>query len=339
MDTQLIDTIYTSVTEKRANLTDWLENTPPAKIEMVMGLREETAVNGHLHVLDTAIERAEAGTLGQCIVCHGQVETELLEMDYTACVCLDHFTGPELRRLEAELEMAQQMQQALMPQQLPNIRGVELSAFSRPAQIIGGDYFDFLQFEQSTPGLAIADVAGHGISASLHMASLQALLRTLVLTNQSPADVVHHLNRLMIHNIHYTNFVTLFLAAYDPATGMLTFSNAGHNPPLLFHAHNRAFEWLRPTGPAVGLVEDMAFYETSLQLRPGDVLLLYTDGVTEARGVDDEEFGEGRLLEAVGRSAGQSAGEILHSVRDDLFDFLQKETPLDDITLVVYKIR
>ncbi len=110
---------------------------------------------------------------------------------------------------------------------------MELAAFSKPAQMVGGDYFDFFQFRRRRrQGLAIADVAGHGISASLHMASIQTLLRTLIPSSNSPQEVVEHLHRLLVHNMRFDNFVTLFLASYNPETQTLIYSNAGQNPPL-----------------------------------------------------------------------------------------------------------
>jgi sigma-B regulation protein RsbU (phosphoserine phosphatase) len=125
------------------------------------------------------------------------------------------------------------VQKTLLPQEVPNIPGIEIAAFSRPAQIVGGDYFDFIDFSNGFHGLAIADVAGHGVSASLHMASIQALLQTLVPDNKSPAEVMRQVHKLFIHNIRYETFVTFFIGAFDSSTKTLTFCNAGHPPPLI----------------------------------------------------------------------------------------------------------
>ena len=140
---------------------------------------DETCIDEHLHVIDESLVKLEDGTLGICEVCHGIVDENLLEMDYTACVCLDHYSDDERRRLESELELSQIVQRALMPKHAPHISGVEVAAFSRPAEIIGGDYFDFFKFKDGTHGLVIADVSGHGVSAAMLMSSLQTALQTI----------------------------------------------------------------------------------------------------------------------------------------------------------------
>jgi sigma-B regulation protein RsbU (phosphoserine phosphatase) len=262
-------------------------------------------------------------------------------MDYTSSVCLDHFSQAEKHSLEMELELAQTVQRSLLPQQIPETPDLEIAAFSRPAQLIGGDYFDFIPFSDGAQGLAIADVAGHGVSAALHMASIQALLRTLIPISSSPAEVSEHVQRLLIHNVRFSNFVTLFLAAYDPVTHGLKYSNAGHNPPLLLsgEGNGRASQqWLRPTGAAIGLVEGMTFGEQSLQVQPGDVLILYTDGVTEAMRPDGEQFGYERLAQAASRWANGSSWELVQGIRQELLDFTRQEAQADDVTLIVCRI-
>ena len=185
----------------------------------------------HLEHVEKCLEKVECGELGVCEVCHEGVDTSLLEMDYTAQVCLEHLSREEISKLELELELAQNVQRSLLPQQLPDSAYLEFSAFSRPAQLIGGDYFDFFQFADGGQGLTIADVAGHGVSAALHMASIQALLRTLIPANSSPLDVLSHIQRLLIHNVNFSNFVTIFLASFDHTTHTLKYTNAGHTPP------------------------------------------------------------------------------------------------------------
>src|SRR5574342_797847 len=203
-------------------------------------------------------------------------------MDYTAAVCLDHYSDEERRRLESELELSQVVQRALLPQRIPNIRGVELAAFHRPSEIIGGDYFDFFQFRDGAHGLVIADVSGHGVSAGMLMSSLQTALRTMAPDSDSPADILERINRFYIHNINYTTFVTVFLARFDPVTQTLTYVSAGHNPPAIVNQHEGEVIWLRPTAPAIGLSEEFHPRTESVTLKQGDVLFLYTDGVTEA---------------------------------------------------------
>ncbi|GAG93539.1 unnamed protein product, partial [marine sediment metagenome] len=273
----------------------------------------------HLSDIDNSITEAESGTLGLCEVCQEYVETDLLEIDYTACVCITHFSEEEVRHLETELELAQSVQKALLPQKVPNIPGLEIAAFSRPAQIVGGDYFDFIEFGTGTHCLAIADVAGHGVSASLYMASIQAMLRAIVPVNHSPAEVLRQMHKLFIHNIRFTTFVTFFVGAFDPTTKTLTYCNAGHNPPMVLQKRNNGkgpIVWLNPTGAAIGLVEEAEFGEKTLSLHEGDLLVMYTDGATEAVDPQNEEFGSERLVAMIERLYQSTPKEVVRGIRE-----------------------
>jgi serine phosphatase RsbU (regulator of sigma subunit) len=165
MEARFLARMHNSLLQRQDNLTKWLQATPLGKKKSLLGPSTEKSVRARLDVIDDAITKAEAKTLGKCEVCHADVETELLEVDYTASVCIDHLSEEQRRQLESELELAQDVQKMLLPQEAPNIPGLEVSAFSRPAQIVGGDYFDFVDFSDGLHGLAIADVAGHGVSA------------------------------------------------------------------------------------------------------------------------------------------------------------------------------
>jgi sigma-B regulation protein RsbU (phosphoserine phosphatase) len=342
--------IRSSLLEQRQNLSDWLTRAPARQRQIRLGPVDEQAAQAHLQVLDTAIAKTEDQTLGLCEVCHDYIEPSRLEMDYTCCVCLDHLSPEEQERLEFELELSGKVQQALLPQQLPDIPGLQLAAFSRPAHYVTGDYFDFFHFHDNAPGLVIGDVAGKGMSASLLMASLQASLRTLAPDYASPAEVARRLNTLFYHNIRLTRFVTLFLARFDSATRTLTYCNAGHNPPLLYRAHkdlavlrnlpglDSEIAWLGPTGAAIGLVEAFQFGEENVTLEPGDVLLFYTDGVTEAINAQEEEFGPERLVELVRQGAGLSPQELVRAVRLGLQEFINGQPLADDTTIIAGQI-
>ena len=264
MEALILDRMSKGLLQNRDSLTEWLDATPLGKKKVLLGPSTEQSVHTRLDVIDDAISKADSRTLGKCKVCHEDVETELLEVDYTASVCIEHLSKEERRHLESELELAQDVQKMLLPQEVPNIPGLEIAAFSRPAQIVGGDYFDFVDFSNGLHGLAIADVAGHGVSASLHMASIQAFLRTLVPINKSPAEVMRQVHKLFIHNIRFETFVTFFIGAFDSSTKTLTFSNAGHLPPLVLRnnkSKKESVEMLRPTGAAIGLIEEAEFAE------------------------------------------------------------------------------
>jgi sigma-B regulation protein RsbU (phosphoserine phosphatase) len=338
MEIVLFQRIQKSLVQKQQNLRQWLQATPPAKKQVSLGPEHEEAVQAHLQVLDEALKRAEEQTLGLCQICKDYVDSKLLEMDYTASVCLDHFSEQERRQLEAELEFLQIVQRALLPQEVPSIPGMDLAVFSRPAHIVSGDYFDFFIFKDGMPGLAIADAMGHGVSASLLMTSLQSALRTLVPEHHSPAEVLRRVNRIFVHNINFTTFVTAFVAKFDPSSGTLTYANAGHNPPLLWHEQEKQPVWLQPTAAAIGLVEAYHLAEKALSLSKGDILLFYTDGVTEATNVRNETFGQRRLIDIVRQNAQSTAQEILRATRQTLSEYSGGQALADDVTLLICKM-
>lgn len=341
MGNSVFDRVRTSLVTQRQNLNAWLDRTPPEQKQLRLGPAPETAVQTHLQVLDQALEKADNHTLGLCEVCQGYVEPSRLEMDYTACVCIDHLEAAERRRLESDLELSQKVQQALLPQQVPDIPGMELAAFSQPARIVGGDYFDFLNFQDNTHALIIADVVDKGMAASLLMASLQASLRILVGDSDSPAGVAQRLNSLFIHNIHLTQFVTLFLARYDHIARTLHYCNAGHNQPLLYRQladGTQQAHWLQPTGAAIGLVEHFVYGDQTITLRPGDTLLLYTDGVTEARNLRGEEFRPQGLIDFMQQHAPLPATDLLRELRRTLQEFTGGQPLADDTTIIVGKL-
>ena len=341
METHILERMSKGLLQKRDSLTEWLHATPLGKKKILLGPSTEQSVHDRLDVIDEAISKADSRTLGKCEVCHGDVEPELLEVDYTACVCLEHLSKEERRNLESELELAQEVQKMLLPQEVPNIPGLEIAAFSRPAQIVGGDYFDFIDFNNGFHGLAIADVAGHGVSASLHMASIQALLRTLVPINKSPAAVMSQVHNLFIHNIRFETFVTFFIGAFDSSAKTLTFCNAGHQPPLILRKskiQEGSIVKLQPTGAAIGLVEEAEFAEKTVDLQKDDLLVLYTDGVIEAENSQNQEFGRARLEASIRQSERMAVKEVIQKIRLSLEEFSEGKPLADDTTIVICKI-
>ena len=341
MEALVLEQMRKGLLQKRKSLIEWLRATPLGKKKVLLGPSTEQSVRTRLDVIDDTISKADSGTIGKCDVCHGEIETELLEVDYTASVCIEHLSEQERRNLESELELAQEVQKTLLPQEVPNIPGIEIAAFSRPAQIVGGDYFDFIDFSNGFHGLAIADVAGHGVSASLHMASIQALLRTLVPVNKSPAEVMHQVHKLFIHNIRFETFVTFFIGAFDSSTKTLTFCNAGHLPPLILRhtkIKDESLFMLHPTGAAIGLIEAAEFGENTIELENGDLLVLYTDGVTEAMDLQNQEFGRERLAALSRQVNTLPVKEIVNEIRQALEEFSEGKPLADDTTLVVCRI-
>ena len=336
MATNIFQRIQGSLAEKRQNLTELLNSAPEEKNDLCC--EDEHEVHAHLHVIETAIEKAQDETLGICTVCHGHVDPGRLEMDYTAHVCLEHYSEPERRQLEEELELSAIVQRALLPQISPEIPGVELAAFSRPAAIVSGDYFDFFHFRDGTHGLVIADVPGHGVSAGMLMSSLQTAIRTMAPETDSPSEILERINRFYIHNIHFTTYVTTFLARFDPVTHILTYASAGHNPPAVVHKRVGGVTWLKPTAPAIGLVEEFHSRMERVTLEHGDILFLYTDGVTEAFNPTLEQFGTQRLGDLLGKNADLGATEMIQIVRQGLEAFGDGHALEDDTTFVALKL-
>lgn len=342
MEAFILDRIRSGLLQKREWITEWLHSTPLNKKEVLLGPSTEQSVLCCVDVIDEAITKAESKTLGKCEVCHEDVDPELLEVDYTASVCIDHLSEQERRQLEGELELAQNVQKMLLPQETPTIPGLEIAAFSRPAQILGGDYFDFIDFRNGFHGLAIADVAGHGVSASLHMASIQALLRTLVPVNKSPAEVMRQMHKLFIHNIRFETFVTFFIGAFDSSTKALTYCNAGHQPPLVLHktkSKKESVEMLWPTGAAIGLVEEADFAEKTIELQQEDLLVMYTDGVTEAVNPKNQEFGRERLAKLSQQVNNIPVKKLILEIRKSLEGFSEGKPLVDDTTIVICRIK
>jgi sigma-B regulation protein RsbU (phosphoserine phosphatase) len=341
MQNTMLERIGAYLLEKRDSLGEWLSASPPEKKEVLLGPSNQQEVVNYLGSIEQAIVETESGSLGLCRVCGDPVEDELLEVDYTANVCLEHLSNEEIGRLEGELELAKTVQKALLPQEAPSIPGLEVAAYSRPAEFLGGDYFDFMDFGADTHGLVIADVAGHGVSASLQMASLQALARAIIPTSHSPVEVAKRIHSLFSHNIHFTTFVTMFIGAFDSTTRTLSYCNAGHNPPLVLHpdsSQGTPVDWLRPTGPAIGLVEVNEFGQGELSLQPGDLLVLFTDGVIEAANPENELFGTEHLVEVVQRLHNSSPREVILGIRKTVEEFIENSPLADDITLVVCRI-
>ena len=220
----------------------------------------------------------------------------------------------------------------------PGLPMPDLAAFSRPAEIIGGDYFDFFKYRDGSHGLVIADVSGHGVSAGMLMSSLQTAIQTMAPDSSSPAEILERINRFYIHNINFTTFVTIFLARYDPNDGTLTYVNSGHNPPAVFFRQTATIRWLRRTAPAIGLAEQYIPNIETIRLSEGDMLFLYTDGLTEAFNHDMEQFGQERLAEFVRSAADLTANEMLQVVRDGINSYRGGVRLSDDLTLVALKV-
>ncbi len=242
-------------------------------------------------------------------------------------------------RINREIEIAREVQQRLFPQRIPKIVGCSLAGMCRPALQVGGDYYDFIELEDGRLGLAIGDVSGKGISAALIMASLRASLRGLTLDGPGDlARMMEKVNRLVYEASSTSRYATFFFATYDPATHELSYVNAGHNPPMLVRGSSGEVFRLEAGGLVVGLLPFAAYEAQSVTLEAGDLLVTYTDGISEAMTVDDEEWGEERMLAAFPLSPGASAEEVLEKVFVAADEFTAGAEQHDDMTLLILKL-
>jgi phosphoserine phosphatase RsbU/P len=242
-------------------------------------------------------------------------------------------------RINREMEIAREVQQRLFPQRLPCIPGLSLAGMCRPALGVGGDYYDFIELEDGRIGIAIGDVSGKGISAALLMASLRASLRGMTLEGPSDlAKTMVKVNRLVYEASANNRYATFFFATYNPAICELRYVNAGHNPPVLLRGSSGEPLPLEAGGLVVGLLPEAPYEEQPVRMEPGDVLIAYTDGISEAMTADDEEWGEERMLEAARRAQKGSAQEILQAIFRAADEFTAAAPQHDDMTLLVMKL-
>lgn len=238
--------------------------------------------------------------------------------------------------LKGELEVAREIQLAMLPRGTYGVGDIEISGATRPANTVGGDFYDVLPLADGRVILAVGDVAGKGSPAALLMALLLAVLRTLVNENLEPAELVRRLNVQICRHSPASRFITLFYAVYDPATGLLSFVNAGQNPPLV-RRHSGTYERLPPTGVALGMCEPSTFGEGTTRLYPGDVLVMYSDGITEAEDRSGQPLEEYGLELVIERHAGSSAGALVAHVLAAVEAHAQQPRFADDLTILILK--
>lgn len=262
----------------------------------------------------------------------------LTVMANVAAVRIEHTRLAEMERakqiMARDLDQAAEIQQRYLPAVAPKIRGVDLAGHNAPCRTVGGDYFDFFPYEGSRVAMVLGDVSGKGMPASLLMMGLQARVQALAEEPKNLASVMTRLNRLTSANCPANRFITVFFCILDGATGELTFCNAGHNPPLIIR-ENGLHEQLQGGGPVIGILPSIEYREYRSSLQMGDVLVIYSDGVTEAADPSDDEFETERLAEAVRRSRHLSAAEIVDAIKQAVVTHAAGAPQSDDITIIV----
>jgi sigma-B regulation protein RsbU (phosphoserine phosphatase) len=318
-------------------------------ISLIIGVRMTRTMTRTVDRLYDATERIKKGDFSYRIglPAHDQL-TALGESFDSMTASVERLLreSQEKSRLESELEIARQVQSQLFPRSAPDISGLRLYGVCKAARSVSGDYYDFLELGENRVGLVLGDVSGKGISAALVMAAIQSALRAQFYNGYSQAahsessqvstaQIVARLNRQLYESTPAEKYVTFFYGVYDGTTRKLTYTNAGHLPPVLFR--NGEVVRLRTGGTVVGLFTSVRFEEEEIQLQPGDVLLAYTDGITEPENSYGEEFGEERVLEVAKRALAATPELLVDEIYRSVSDWTGSPELQDDMTLIVAK--
>ncbi|MDO9538914.1 MAG: SpoIIE family protein phosphatase, partial [Methanocalculus sp.] len=247
-----------------------------------------------------------------------------------------------IARSNAELQIAAEIQQSFLPDVIPRLSGFDIAARSVMAKEVGGDFFDVIPFElipleKGILGILIADVSGKGVSAALFMALSRIVVRLNILWHSDPAIAIIDANNIICQDSKAGMFVTLFYGTLSEKEGTLTYVNAGHNPPIVFRRRNGSIEELMPTGIALGAVEKMHYFSEKIAVESGDIIVMYTDGITESINTIGEDFGEDRLRMIISENAHLTAHELLEKILDAVSTFSSGLPQFDDITLMVIR--
>lgn len=263
----------------------------------------------------------------------------LTVMANVAAIRIEHSRLNEVEQAERmmakELSQAGEIQRGLLPSAAPIIAGMDISGYNVPCRGVGGDYYDFFRLADGKVVIVVGDVAGKGMPAAMLMASLQARLQILVETEEAPAKIVTRLNRSISGNCPDNRFITFFLMIIDPETGELRYCNAGHNPPLLVRASG-VTEKLDGGGLILGILAMAQYSEHKTTFQPGDTVVLYSDGISEATPIGiDEEFGEDRIGISILNRPSENSAQLIEGVLQDLQDWCVGAPYVDDVTIVV----
>ncbi len=244
----------------------------------------------------------------------------------------------QLVTLQHELDIARKMQRAILPTEFPNKPGYRIFGDMEPARNVGGDFFDVIPLEHDRVGLAIADVSDKGVPAALFMMSSRTLLKGAAIGSSEPGDALREVNDMLCEKNESMMFVTLLYGIYDPASGKLTYANAGHNSPIVVHPDKSCDMLPLTDGIAIGVMPDLEYRQKTITLSPGDTLTFYTDGVTEAMNQNEEVLGEERLFEILKGASSKEPEEITRAIFEGIKTFVGDAPQSDDITcMTIYR--
>lgn len=295
------------------------------------GFTEVTEISRLLAEVDEALHRMEIGTYGLCDYCNEPVESERLIANPLTRLCIDHLTPKETRALEDDLELAGRIQAGLLPQPSLKIDGWEVAFHYQPARIVSGDYCDLISGSDRSLVFMLGDVSGKGVAASMLMAHLQAMFRTLISIDLPLETMLERASRVFCESTLPSHYATLVCGKAD-ASGAIEISNAGHLPPLLIH-HGKVTS-VEATGLPVGVFCSQHFTVDKLQMDAGDTLFLYTDGFSETLNGAGSEYGIERLAEVLAENHALSPKEMIAECLKEVDEFKVRGAFLDDLTLM-----
>jgi sigma-B regulation protein RsbU (phosphoserine phosphatase) len=302
------------------------------KLEVAaIGYRQDDELTRLLREVDTALQRMDDGTYGICDVCHEPVESERLIADPLTRLCIDHLSPHEQRALEEDLELAGRIQTGLLPQPSQKIDGWEIAYHYQPAGVVSGDYCDVISDGNQNVLFVLGDVSGKGVAASMLMAHLQAMFRTLISVGLSLEQMIERASRVFCESTLPTHYATLVCGKTNPS-GLVEVCNAGHLPPLLFQAGT--VRQIDATGLPMGIFCNEHFTVNRMQLERGDTLLLYTDGFSEATNAGGMEYGFERLARLFSQYHDLPPHALLDACMRDWLSFGDGRRTKDDVTLM-----
>jgi sigma-B regulation protein RsbU (phosphoserine phosphatase) len=321
MQTVEMDFLRGQLEEQKCRLEAVLSRTP-----------REANLQALLREVESALDRFAAGTYGLCEACHDTVERDRLLADPLIRYCLDHLTQLECAALQRDLDLASELQQGLLPPADLSVNGWETSYHYAPLGPVSGDYCDLYPYNGQL-FFMLGDVSGKGVAASMQMTQLHALFRSLIGIGLPLAEIVVHINRFLCDSGLAGRYATLVCGRAHPG-GEVELFNAGHLPVIA--VERGGVRLVESTGLPLGMFRDASFTSASLQLCAGDLLFLYTDGLSEAAG-EDGEYGIDRLKHLVGRQTSSCASAVISACIDDLRRFAGATRGLDDVTLLALR--
>jgi sigma-B regulation protein RsbU (phosphoserine phosphatase) len=313
--------LHGQLEERKRRLKEALDFTP-----------QNSDLTGLLCEVDSALDRMAGGTYGLCIECHDSIERDRLLADPLVQYCLDHLTRKERAALQRDLDLASQMQRNLLPQKGLCVGGWETSYHFAPLGAVSGDYCDLIPLDGQLLFL-LGDVSGKGVAASMLMAQLHALFRSLSQMALPLGEIVTHVNRFFCESVLAGQYATL-VCGLAKSTGEVEIHNAGHCPAIV--AGRDDVYRIESTGMPLGMFRDTEFCAKLLQLEPGDTLFLYTDGLSEASNESDE-YGVDRVISLVRKQATRQPAELISACLDDVRAFTKGGPGFDDLTVLAVR--